>query len=137
MLSQARFQSPDYVRDSERASTTQGSVVDVSNGMACHVFRVFIVLCTGFTVLGAIEYRGVLLRIETPFTSVTTIVIGFGTAAALLPLFLTEIWRLIMTFSTWVAENLRKTLNVAGSVDVKSESRNVRNSTKRAAKQAC
>ncbi len=40
----------------------------------------------------------------------TSTVIGSGTAAALLSLFLTEIWRLIVTFSTWVAEKLNENL---------------------------
>ena len=73
-------------------------------------FGVFILLCFGFTVLGAVEYRGIGHWIESPFTSLTTIVIGSGTAAALISLFLTEIWRLIVTFSTWVEEKLQENL---------------------------
>ena len=73
-------------------------------------FGIFILSSIGFTVLGIVEFRGIGHWIEAPFTSLTSIVIGSGTSAALLSLFLTEIWRLIVTFSTWVAEKLEENL---------------------------
>ena len=73
-------------------------------------FGFFILLCVGFAALGAVEFRHIGHWVGSPFTSLTSIVIGSGTAAALLSLFLTEIWRLIVTFSTWVAEKLNENL---------------------------
>ena len=73
-------------------------------------FGFFVLLNIAFAVLGAVEFRSVRYWVDAPFTSLTGIVVGSGTAAALLSLFLTEIWRLIVTFSTWVAEKLEENL---------------------------
>ena len=73
-------------------------------------FGFFVLLNIAFVVLGVVEFRSVGHWIDAPFTSLTAIVVGSGTAAALLSLFLTEIWRLIVTFSTWVAEKLEENL---------------------------
>ena len=73
-------------------------------------FGFFVLLNIAFVVLGVVEFRSVRHWIDAPFTSLTAIVVGSGTAAALLSLFLTEIWRLIVTFSTWVAEKLEENL---------------------------
>lgn len=48
--------------------------------------------------------------ITSPFSSLTQVVIGTGTASGLLSLFVTEIGRVIVTFSTWLAEKLNENL---------------------------
>ena len=73
-------------------------------------FACFVVLCLGFGVLAAIEFRTIDRWIEAPFTSTTAIVIGTGTSSGLLSLFITEVWRIVVTFSTWLAYKVNQSI---------------------------
>ena len=73
-------------------------------------FAVFIILCVGFGGLAAIEYGDRAYWLTSPFSSLTQVIIGTGTASGLLSLFVTEIGRAIVTFSTWLAEKLNENL---------------------------
>ena len=73
-------------------------------------FACFVVLCLGFGVLAAIEFRTIDRWIEAPFTSTTAIGIGTGTSSGLLSLFITEVWRIFVTFSTWLAYKVNQSI---------------------------
>ena len=83
-------------------------------------FAVFIIMCIGFGTLAAIEYDDPGRWVATPFSSLTQVVIGTGTASGLLSLFVTEIGRAIVTFSTWLAEKLNANLE-RGKAKIRDE----------------
>ena len=71
---------------------------------------VFIILCIAFAVLAAIEYNDRGRWTAAPFTTLTQVVIGTGTASGLLSLFITEIGRAIVLPSVWLEKKLNENL---------------------------
>lgn len=71
---------------------------------------VFIVLCIAFAALAAIEYDDRVRWTLAPFTTLTEVVIGTGTASGLLSLFITEIGRAIVLPSVWLEKKLNENL---------------------------
>lgn len=71
---------------------------------------VFIVLCIAFATLAAIEYNDRGRWTAAPFTTLTQVVIGTGTASGLLSLFITEIGRAIVLPSVWLEKKLNENL---------------------------
>lgn len=71
---------------------------------------IFIVLCVGFGFLAAIEYNDRTEWLSAPFSTLTQVVIGAGSASGLVSLFVTEIARAMMLFSTWLEKKLNENL---------------------------
>ena len=71
---------------------------------------VFIVLCVAFGTLAAVEHDDRGRWAAAPFTTLTQVVIGTGTASGLLSLFITEIGRAIMLPSVWLEKKLNENL---------------------------
>ena len=71
---------------------------------------VFIVLSVVFGALAAIEFNDRNQWIEAPFSTLTQVVIGAGSASGLVSLFVTETVRAIMLFSTWLEKKLNENL---------------------------
>ena len=71
---------------------------------------VFIISCVAFGALAAFEYNDRGRWTATPFTTLTQVVIGTGTASGLLSLFITEIGRAIVLPSVWLERKLNENL---------------------------
>lgn len=71
---------------------------------------VFIVLCLAFGTLAGFEYDDLGRWSAAPFTTLTQVVIGTGTASGLLSLFITEIARAIVLPSVWLEKKLNENL---------------------------
>ena len=91
--------------------------------MGIHLCRCFIVLCFAFGALAAFEYDDRGRWTTAPFTMLTQVVIGTGTAAGLLSLFITEIVRAIVLPSIWLEKKLNENLE-KGRERLRNEARN-------------
>ena len=90
----------------------RGALESIPSAWRTIYVAVFIVLCIAFGALAAAEYDDLGRWTATPFTTLTQVVIGTGTASGLLSLFITEIARAIVLPCVWLEkklnENLRK-----------------------------